>query len=1247
MTKYKKSYFTYLCLLPKLLQALPQDPHVLSGEALFLPQDSASIQIQVTDHAIIEYKKFDIDVGQSVQFVQPSSASVVLNRVIGKDPSHILGALTSNGKVFLVNESGIYFGKESAVNVGALVASTMDVGNTEFCLDHFSFEQGPDFAQIINQGCLQAEQDVILLSPDTVNQGRIIAKTGTVLCASGEKVLLDFMADGLISFFVAKDLPCSKIVQEGVIDALSGQVILSVNAAKQVIEDVINIEGIDLGLFLEEKDGSIFLASGSKTNALQISGEGKKIAIEGDLLAVNGGSIKLAGKDVSIEKGVLRVESTNTGGDISIEAEKILLGEDARVFASNGNFGSGGRVSLYAKEDLCFDGYIEARGESIGGIVEMKSLGSFTAKGLVHAGSIKGSLGSWHLSSMPTEAFQIEQAEAHIVISAIEDLHLDRSFHLQKEGAGLTLQAGGIIRAHRGEISTQGGKIAIKSPMQLEGARDFSFSAVRGNVYLEKEVEGSKDANLTITGKEIHVFQEIGRKSPLGSLEFHGEKLFLQQSLTTHGKDISFHTPVFLLQDIAIDTTASGSVERGADIRFFNKLSGNYRVHLNAGEKGEVLLNNGMGVGGAPLAAAIMKAGTIHIGDHIRADGGTVICYGNVVISSSIEINDTGPTGIVFHGSINSDGAPYDLTLVAPIGQVIFLGDIGDISPLCNLHVSSSSIQMKNSIETTQSASFIGPVTLQGDIVITSPAIAFSKTIDGRHDFHLDAGPTGSIVLESRVGGITRLQNMRIINAATFTSQDIYSATFEQSAGSGTSTWNGVLDTNLKGGVILTGNSFVLNDGVKTMNSGSFTVANTGSFVDLGNISLSGSFTQTGPGIVQLGGNISTNNRDISIESGVVLTSNIVLSTGSVGTGSISFDSSIDGAYSLTLSAGGGNIAFSDAIGLITPLKDVVITSVQNTTASSSIRSNSFSQLQGTGRAFYGSSITTRDIMGISLTSNELMLAGRDSGQILKTLGTGNIVLNSVYYGLGSEANPVELSILGGQGTAFEGSGGTVYFASALDEVGHICTIRSNPGCQVFYSKNGQPYEDFTPGYCCSHDPIPPPPPPPAPPSPSSSSTKKPLVFTLLYYVPGIYTDYWQFKDTLGASWYFNLDFLESLSVMPPRTLCPLNAVGQMKMGCLIYGGASQIDTSFATALALPESSAGISLEGILQMNFAKKDKEYFLSGNSFTSPSNIVKKNPFTEFIKGTQKLWEKVIAASAALFLFFVGMHFLRKKK
>jgi hemagglutinin-like protein len=59
---------------------------------------------QSSNSAIINWNTFNIGRGESVTFQQPNSGSVALNRVTGGlGPSQILGSLTANGRIFLIN----------------------------------------------------------------------------------------------------------------------------------------------------------------------------------------------------------------------------------------------------------------------------------------------------------------------------------------------------------------------------------------------------------------------------------------------------------------------------------------------------------------------------------------------------------------------------------------------------------------------------------------------------------------------------------------------------------------------------------------------------------------------------------------------------------------------------------------------------------------------------------------------------------------------------------------------------------------------------------------------------------------------------------------------------------------------------------------------------------------------------------------------------------------------------------------
>ena len=253
-----KGYLYLLSILcPIVAYTLPVGEQVVNGSAVFSEEMGGSMEIQASDKAIINYDSFNIGKEEKVRFVQPGSDSCVLNRVMGKDPSSILGSLESNGKVFLVNPNGIYFGKEGSVNVGSLVASTLDILDQDFLNDTYQFNlYGSKKSFIENLGTINApEGAVVLLAPRIKNEGVINAQAGKVVFASAESVTLDFSGDNLLSFILEGDLEEAVIEHLGTVDADS--VFMNLKVAQRAIREVVNTEGVVEGNQIVKENGKI------------------------------------------------------------------------------------------------------------------------------------------------------------------------------------------------------------------------------------------------------------------------------------------------------------------------------------------------------------------------------------------------------------------------------------------------------------------------------------------------------------------------------------------------------------------------------------------------------------------------------------------------------------------------------------------------------------------------------------------------------------------------------------------------------------------------------------------------------------------------------------------------------------------------------------------------------------------------------------------------------------------------------
>ena len=175
--------------------ANPTGPTVVNGTAAIV-QNGNLLQITNSPKAIINWQSFSIGANEVTRFIQQSQASTVLNRVTGAggaiDPSVILGALQSNGRVFLINPSGILFGAGAQIDVAGLVASTLKLSNADFLADRPNFTAVQGAGSVVNLGNITTGPggNVYLVGPAVTNNGIITSPQGEVILAAGNSVEL-------------------------------------------------------------------------------------------------------------------------------------------------------------------------------------------------------------------------------------------------------------------------------------------------------------------------------------------------------------------------------------------------------------------------------------------------------------------------------------------------------------------------------------------------------------------------------------------------------------------------------------------------------------------------------------------------------------------------------------------------------------------------------------------------------------------------------------------------------------------------------------------------------------------------------------------------------------------------------------------------------------------------------------------------------------------------------------------------
>lgn len=222
---------------------LPTGGVITSGTGTINQSANTLTITQNTSKLATDWQSFSIGQGNTVNFIQPSSSAVALNRVLGSDVSVIQGALTANGQVFLTNPNGVTFTPTAQVNVGGIVATTLNLSNADFNAGHYKFE-GASANAILNQGNITAVNGgtIALIAAKITNTGNLTANAGNVLLGAGSKVTLDL--GGPVKLLVENDALETLINNGGAIKADGGTVLLTSQAASTLASSAINNTGI-------------------------------------------------------------------------------------------------------------------------------------------------------------------------------------------------------------------------------------------------------------------------------------------------------------------------------------------------------------------------------------------------------------------------------------------------------------------------------------------------------------------------------------------------------------------------------------------------------------------------------------------------------------------------------------------------------------------------------------------------------------------------------------------------------------------------------------------------------------------------------------------------------------------------------------------------------------------------------------------------------------------------------------------
>ena len=286
---------------------------------------------------ILNWDSFNIGAGYKVHFVQdkdPAKYVSALNRIWSADPSLILGALTADREVILLNANGVYFGRGARVDTGKFVATSLSIADSVFNKGLRNVTDGSsvfstagtdylptnlDSAVTVEAGAeirSAAGGDVLLFAPRVANQGRIETPAGQTVLAAGDKVYL---------------MSSSDPKQRGLIVAVDPVMVATTNTANSADTELGSVENAATGSYKTVNDATVAdntpdATSGLVTRLNQIRAES--------------GTVNLVGMTVR-QKGTINASTAVKGANGAIYLQAMastaaLAAGSASVYGSAG-----------------------------------------------------------------------------------------------------------------------------------------------------------------------------------------------------------------------------------------------------------------------------------------------------------------------------------------------------------------------------------------------------------------------------------------------------------------------------------------------------------------------------------------------------------------------------------------------------------------------------------------------------------------------------------------------------------------------------------------------------------------------------------------------------------------------------------------------------------------------------------------------------------------------------------------------
>ena len=438
---------SFLLLLGEnVLRANPTGGTVTQGSATFSSSGSQFNIDQTSANALVNWQTFNIGVGETVNFNQPSASSVTWNQISDPNPSQILGSLNANGYIVLQNSSGFVVGGQAAITAHGLIMTTASTPALNLSSGGpWSFNTPPPAAKIVNYGQINIAGGgpAFLIANDIENNGTISAPNGKIGLYAGETVLVSTSPNGL-GLSAQVTLPEGSVDNEGHLIADGGSIIAQAQTVNQ--------NGVVQANSVQDINGTIELVASDSVNL----GANSAISAQGDSTG------------------------TSTGGTVTIKSDNAFSDQAGSAINISGGAqgGNGGQVEISAPQMSAINSTINGQavdGSTSGALtidpynILLSSSGSSApGSGTVNAGDPPTTTGSTLMLNVSSFASTLSQ----INLQAQNNIELNTIWTLSSQTTPATLSL------------TAGNDITLDNGSSIQAGNNWSVNLMAGTTFV-------------------------------------------------------------------------------------------------------------------------------------------------------------------------------------------------------------------------------------------------------------------------------------------------------------------------------------------------------------------------------------------------------------------------------------------------------------------------------------------------------------------------------------------------------------------------------------------------------------------------------------------------------------------------------------------------------------------------------------------------------------------------------------------